>query len=73
MNTELEKPPLNLPLEILPPAPVPTKLDDAAAVLERQIQAERDERRTERFYWIFGTTLLLDMAILPHVGLEHRA
>ncbi|MGQ0580382.1 MAG: hypothetical protein ACT4O6_00485 [Reyranella sp.] len=71
MNTESEKPPQitpNLP-EVLGAPDLPaTKQDETAAILERQIQQERGDRRTERFYWIFGTMLLLDMAVLPHVG-----
>jgi hypothetical protein len=67
MNTESAKPAPNPPLEILPTTAVTSRLDDAAAALEKQIQNERDDRNTERFYWIFGTSLLIDMMALPHL------
>lgn len=44
----------------------PRKADAAsrsAAVLESQLQEEKAERRIERFFWIFGLTVLSDVLI----------
>jgi len=49
-------------------APQPTKVDESAAALELALQKEADERREERFYWICGTTVLIDIASFPHIG-----
>lgn len=70
MNTDLEKQPPPRPpeLEIIPPEVVPTKLDDTAAILERRVQQEVENRRTERFYWIFAVTMLIEACILPHIS-----
>jgi hypothetical protein len=46
----------------------PTKVDESAAALELALQKEADERREERFYWICGSTVLIDIASFPHIG-----
>jgi hypothetical protein len=50
---------------------VPTKLDETAASLERLLQAERDNRNQERFFWIFGLSILSDVVIFK--ALDHWA
>lgn len=37
----------------------PTAVDLTAAALERQLQREIDSRSTERFFWIFATSVLV--------------
>ena len=44
---------------------VPTKLDDTAAELERQLQYEKDHRKEERFLWLFAVVLLMDIITFP--------
>jgi hypothetical protein len=39
----------------------PTKIDESAAALERLLQRETDQRREERFVWIFAVIMLLDV------------
>jgi hypothetical protein len=39
--------------------PVSTVNDQVAAALEDQLTREKDERRTERFGWVFVTTFLV--------------
>jgi len=36
--------------------------------LEEQIQREREERRTERFFWIFALTIAFDAILFSHIG-----
>ncbi|MDA8232281.1 MAG: hypothetical protein M0006_13160 [Magnetospirillum sp.] len=40
-----------------------TKLDDTAAILERQLQAEKESRKEERFFWIFAIALVMDVVL----------
>src|SRR4051794_25223522 len=40
---------------------VPSKSDETAASLERLLQAERDHRNEERFFWIFALTIITDV------------
>jgi hypothetical protein len=39
----------------------PTKVDESNAALEQQLQREKDERREERFIWIFVAVMLFDV------------
>ena len=47
----------------------PTKLDETAASLERLLQAERDHRNVERFFWIFGVSILADVIFFHELGI----
>ena len=46
----------------------PTKIDESAATLERLLQRETDQRREERFIWIFVVTMLVDVIAFERLG-----
>lgn len=66
------KPPATRPIpeiltrgaDAIPPLPV----DESAAALEQQLQKEMDGRQEDRFYSIAIGTVLLDMAVFPHLS-----
>jgi hypothetical protein len=64
---ELDPPP-NGDLTRLERSAPPTKIDETAASLESLLQAERNHRNQERFFWIFGCSLLLDIIIFRELG-----
>jgi hypothetical protein len=66
MNTELETP-KSKDIEVLTEISKPSSLDVSAAALEQQLQNEQDKRREERFFWIFMTTILIDILALRDV------
>lgn len=45
-----------------------TPLADTAAALERQLQREQEQRKEERFVWVFATSLLFDVIAFGQVG-----
>ena len=46
----------------------PTKVDESNAALEQQLQREKDERREERFIWIFVVAMLFDLIAVDRMG-----
>lgn len=42
---------------------LPSKQDEVAANLERDLQEERDSRKEERFYWIFSVVIFANILI----------
>lgn len=46
----------------------PTKTDLSAAILERALRHESDERKTERFYWILAVSLLSNVLAVAATG-----
>ncbi len=46
----------------------PTKVDESNAALEQQLQREKDERREERFIWIFVIVMLFDLIAVDRMG-----
>lgn len=54
----------NLPAQRNPSSP---RLFDSISSLSGQLANEKDERKEERFYWIFLTAILLDLIVLPTV------
>jgi hypothetical protein len=45
-----------------------TELEAATAALEARLQHEIDSRRHERFFWIFGASLLADPIVYNMMG-----
>lgn len=45
-----------------------TKYDELVATLEGQLQSEIEDRKEERFIWIFALTILADVIILPIIS-----
>ena len=46
----------------------PTKIEESSATLERLLQREIDQRREERFIWIFVVTMLIDVIAFERLG-----
>lgn len=64
MNTKTDSPGSSLSLDIANPpdsAGQASKTDDALASLEKELNAETDARKEERFVWIVVCTLLVDV------------
>ena len=51
--------------ERLDKASIPTRLDDTAAALEAKLAKEQDERKEERFFWVFALVVIFDILVLP--------
>ena len=47
----------------------PSKTSFSAAILEKALQHETDQRKTERFFWILACCLLFDAIIISFAGL----
>jgi len=68
VSTELEPKPTKQPDNFgVLERRAPTKLEFANAQLAQDLQKEKDDRKEERFGWVFAAIILLDMAVLPHL------
>lgn len=47
-------------------APAATHKDEQIAKIENDLQNEKDLRKEERFYWIFGMLFMIDILTLPN-------
>ena len=49
-------------------APTSPRVIDSASSLSERLAQEIDDRKEERFYWIFGIVMLADVILLPGLG-----
>lgn len=71
-QTDSQTSPANKPIaEVLGrgvDSPRPLPVDESAAALELRLQKETDGRQEDRFYGIAIGTVLVDMAVFPHLS-----
>lgn len=53
---------------VLAPSSGTSQASDAIAVLEKRIEREQDQRKEERYFWIFAVVLLVAGYVTPNLS-----